>query len=464
MKENEKKRQEIGEKIIRSVQKHLSTRYPYLIMIIYNLIPLYDPMEKKMSTDGKYLFYSPSFLIKVYKDKKRRVQLEKMYMHIIVHCIFGHVTGRDKKETKAYDAMVDLSASIAMGELKERGIRTPKQFIMSKEVKQIQQVWENKLGKEMFQEMISNKNIRELVESLSDYTIQDNHTYWNQINPVVKEIEQKNSKAGGEWQDLTYHKRIGERWGQLCNMLLSQNMLKNKKLAALLAGKVFDKKQMVYGMAEESRCSYKEFLRKFVENQEVMKIDEDSFDYIWYHIGTEWYGNMPILEPLEYKDDKVCDNFVIALDTSGSCSGEIMKRFLRETWNVFRDMSTQNRIFNIYLMQCDDKITYEKKLKSDSDIPDFNNMTLYGFGGTDFRPVFERIEELRECGELTKINGLIYFSDGFGSFPETCMDYETVFVLPFDIDEKMMYYVENEERIPSWITKIWLKEDELEIE
>lgn len=479
----EKKKQELGEKIIKSIQKRLYTKYPYMMMVIYNLIPLYDPKEETMSTDGKYIFYSPSYLIKNYKEKKI-VQLEKMYMHMVLHCIFGHVIRRDEKDVDAYDALVDLNVTIAMGQLKEKGIRTPAKLMASKEMKTIQNIWKDKLNEEMYEEMMKKPKIRRLVESFSEYTTQDNHTYWTKMNPVAKQEEERNkrnesgnkgnksdnkgnqsgnkSKTSGMGIEVkVYQKEIQEQWNRIRNMILSEGTMENKNMFGMLAGTLSAEERERYGMAEENRCSYKEFLRRFVENQEVMKIDEDTFDYIWYHIGTQMYENVPILEPLEYKDDKVCDNFVIAIDTSGSCSGEISERFLRETWNLFRDMSAKDRTFRIYLMQCDMKITYEKELQREEDIPDFDDMEMFGFGGTSFCPVFERIEELRESGRFPKVNGLIYFSDGFGDFPKKATEYETIFVLPPQED---LFGESFEPDIPSWITKIQLTEDDLKID
>ena len=57
-------------------------------------------------------------------------------------------------------------------------------------------------------------------------------------------------------------------------------------------------------------------------------MDEDSFDYIFYNFGMEQYGNLPLIEPLEYKEVNRLEELVIAIDTSGSCSKELVRRFL----------------------------------------------------------------------------------------------------------------------------------------
>jgi predicted metal-dependent peptidase len=43
---------------------------------------------------------------------------------------------------------------------------------------------------------------------------------------------------------------------------------------------------------------------------------------------------MPLIEPLEYKEVRRIKDFVIAIDTSGSVSGEEVQTFLQKTYNI----------------------------------------------------------------------------------------------------------------------------------
>ena len=71
---------------------------------------------------------------------------------------------------------------------------------------------------------------------------------------------------------------------------------------------------------EHRECyDYRDFLRHFAVWGEEICPDDDSFDYIFYTYGMDHYKNMPLIEPLEYKDVKKIDEFVIAIDTSQSC-------------------------------------------------------------------------------------------------------------------------------------------------
>ena len=77
------------------------------------------------------------------------------------------------------------------------------------------------------------------------------------------------------------------------------------------------------------RYDYAAFLKKFAVMGEAMKINDDEFDYIFYTYGLQLYEKMPLIEPLEYKEIKAIKEFVIAIDTSGSTSGELVHKFVQ---------------------------------------------------------------------------------------------------------------------------------------
>lgn len=80
-------------------------------------------------------------------------------------------------------------------------------------------------------------------------------------------------------------------------------------------------------------------------------------------------------------------------------------------------------------------------------------MTIKGLGGTDFRPVFGRVNKMIAEREFTNLKGLIYFTDGYGDFPEKMPDYKTAFVF---IDDDY-----NNLDVPPWAIKLILRKDEI---
>lgn len=191
---------------------------------------------------------------------------------------------------------------------------------------------------------------------------------------------------------------------------------------------------------------YAEFLSKFAALHEAMCVNDDEFDYIYYKFGLEKYGNMPLIEPLEYKEDKRIHDFVIAIDTSESCSGEVVQEFMRKTYNILKTSESFHDRVNIHIVQCDAAIQEDTHITSLDQLESYlENFELKGFGGTDFRPVFDYVDILIEKGELTDLRGLIYFTDGEGIYPRKPPDYDTAFIF---LDDGY-----SDPEVPSWAMK-----------
>lgn len=206
----------------------------------------------------------------------------------------------------------------------------------------------------------------------------------------------------------------------------------------------------VYREVEPSGVSYTAFLRRFLCTDEVAAVDPDSIDRIWYHVGLEQLGDIPIIEPDELREDTDRLSLAVALDTSGSCCGEIMKNFLRELMNILQSFPC----LCVTLLQCDAKLRRVHQLTSEDDVEElFRSFKMYGGGGTDFRPVFSYLDEQDEHGESTPLQGLLYLSDGYGSFPKKAPDYPVAFLLP----QGDAFFGEPE--FPDWVTKVTILED-----
>ena len=202
------------------------------------------------------------------------------------------------------------------------------------------------------------------------------------------------------------------------------------------------------------RYDYKNFLKKFSVLRETLQVDPDAFDYVFYHYGMELYGNMPLIEPLETKELRRIEDFVIVIDTSMSCSGELVKKFLEETYTVLSQSETYFKKVNIHIIQCDDKVRQDVKIENEEQLRKYmEDLTLQGMGGTDFRPAFLYVEQLMRAQRFSALKGLIYFTDGKGIYPVKMPPYDTAFVF---MEESY-----SDVDVPPWAIKIILTPQEL---
>ena len=163
---------------------------------------------------------------------------------------------------------------------------------------------------------------------------------------------------------------------------------------------------------------------------------------------------MPLIEPLEYKEVKRIREFVIAIDTSGSTSGELVQKFVQKTYNILKSTESFFSKINLHIIQCDAEIQEDRKITCQEDFDEYlKTMKIRGLGGTDFRPVFEYVERLRQGKEFTNLKGLLYFTDGYGAFPARKPDYDTAFVF---VDDEY-----NNPGVPPWAIKLVLQKDKI---
>lgn len=163
------------------------------------------------------------------------------------------------------------------------------------------------------------------------------------------------------------------------------------------------------------KYDYTAFLKKFAVMGEAMRINDDEFDYVFYSYGMQLFPEkrMPLIEPLEYKDVKRIREFVIAIDTSGSVMGEQVQAFLQKTYNILQSTESFFSHINVHIIQCDEDIQEDIKITSREEFDHYlQTMAIKGLGGTDFRPVFQRVDEMIRDGEFANLKGLIYFTDG----------------------------------------------------
>ena len=198
------------------------------------------------------------------------------------------------------------------------------------------------------------------------------------------------------------------------------------------------------------------FLKRFSVTGENVEINDDEFDYIFYTYGMKLYENMPLVEPLEYKDVKKIREFVIAIDTSESVSGDTVQTFVTKTWNILKQSENFFRKINVHIIQCGARVEEDVRITSQEEFDEYiAHMVLKGFGGTDFRPVFERVDQLERQHEFVNLKGIIYFTDGYGTFPNRAPAYDTAFIFldqGYELPE-----------VPPWAMRVIMTEDELKM-
>ena len=237
-----------------------------------------------------------------------------------------------------------------------------------------------------------------------------------------------------------------EGWTRVAKALAVNLQTYSKNRGKQLSGMVQELEE-----SARERVDYVDFLRQFAIPGETLRISNDEFDYIFYTYGLRLYGNLPLIEPLEYREEKCIREFVIVIDTSGSVCGDIVKRFVDTTFDILKSTEAFFERVHVRIIECDAQVQSDDVITSLHELKEWGNtMKIHGGGGTDFAPAFAYVDKLVEDGEFENLGGLVYFTDGWGDYPDWMPEYKTAFVF-YDEDYRP-------ECVPPWAAQIVLDE------
>lgn len=417
--------QEMAQEILSLIRSELYLELRFMDVALSALS--WQPEEgiDTFGTDGECLYYSMERLLQVYPVNPGF--LDRLYLHSILHCIYSHLWLCGSRKRPLWDLACDVMVEYTIDHLDKTCTRRALSFVRRELYHRLE---EQKLG-------ISAAVIYQFLRGISPEEFQtlqtefytDTHKFWP-----------KNEQMGMAPQ------RLQKRWEQISRQTQMQMEQRGTDQAG---GQELLEQEMEAG---RSRRSYREFLRKFAVLREEMHLDPEEFDLNYYSYGLRFYGNMPLVEPVETREIQKIQDFVIVVDTSYSTSGDLVRAFLQETFDILMESEHFFVGSRIHIIQCDDQVQSDQIVTNGKELEQLiRKFNITGGGGTDFRPAFTYINQLIQDGTLDHLKGVLYFTDGKGIYPGKRPEYQTAFLFLDDYDETA---------VPAWAMRMRIVPDE----
>lgn len=403
--------------------------------------------ESTLLTDGKHILYNPRHILECYKTAKEIPVRD--YLHMVMHCVFKHMYMDPKLNRPYWDLACDIAVENVITELGLKAVTASRERQQAQYIAAIKQELKHVTAEKIYSYLRQTMPDPNKIAEIRGLFYADNHEIWYMTGQEI-EVRFGLSSGMGEDENGTESRAVMAAVWTGISERMQVDIETFGKRRGLLPG------AMTQNLAAVNRekYDYTAFLKKFAVMGEAMKINDDEFDYIFYTYGLQLYEKMPLIEPLEYKEIKAIKEFVIAIDTSGSTSGELVQKFVQKTYNILKSTESFFTKINLHIIQCDADIQEDRKITCQEEFDGYlKTMQIRGLGGTDFRPVFAYVEQLRQNREFTNLKGLIYFTDGYGTFPAKKPDYDTAFVF---IDDEY-----NNPDVPPWAIKLILQKEEI---
>ena len=424
---------DIGREILFAARNELYLNLPYLDVALCALA--FQPggeVTLSLATDGETLYYDGAWLSDRYL--RSRVLTNRAYLHVILHCMLRHLGKKQGKAPELWDLACDAAVESILDELNypclNEGTVPMKQKFWGECRREMKVLTAEGIYRHLLRRNLPPYELAQLQRVF----LVDDHGLWA---PEDQQDQKQQSRQDQKWQDLSEKTQTG------LETVMSQQGAGGETVLEQVR------------VANREDVDYRAFLRRFAVPREVMAVDGDAFDYIFYTYGLQLYGNMPLVEPPETKEEKRIEDFVIAVDTSMSTSGALVREFLACTYAILRSTETFTRKVNIRILQCDDQVRADTVIHDLEELKTYmENFQLAGGSATDFRPVFAYVAQLQAQGEFTNLRGLVYFTDGMGIYPKKRPPYDTAFVL---LEEPPLSV-----QMPPWAIRLVLTEPALE--
>ena len=415
--------------VLEVTRSELYLHLRFLSLAIGGLTPTPSAQVRGMGTDGLRLLAEPERLIRVFP--KNPVLLNREYLHQLLHCIFRHPFFIADHDRPLWSLACDIAAEWSIDRLDLPCVRRIAGWVRTETYRRLGESLPAMAAEPIYRRLEEAHLDEKQLLMLQKEFRADDHRFW----PKPGDQSPQARQAADQWKNL------------------SQQMQTELETRQKDPGQGGEALAMQVKAANRSRRTYRDFLRRFAVLREELKADPDSFDLGFYSYGLSLYGNLPLIEPLESRETIKIEEFVIVVDTSLSCSGELVKNFLRETYGILRQSESFFRRTNIRILQCDDRVRTDQKITDMDQLAAYMEaFQLVGGGGTDFRPAFRYVDELICAGEFHHLKGLLYFTDGLGRFPARRPAYDAAFLFLGSQYE--------DADLPPWAMKLVLDERE----
>ncbi len=371
-----------------------------------------EPLIPKFAADNRRIYVNTAYF-----ESLKIQRIKSILLHLIIHLIMRHGERGKHINSNIWSYSTDINTLLMVDET----------------VKKLQEYHAEKNRKWELDKISSIPNILNNKSSDDIYDI---------LFKYGTELTNKKSKRNSIKDQFT-DEVISEIHGYCgietpCAFIRIYDMIRE-----LMPGKAqaldIDRMQGLIRTAYESQRSQGHIpgqMKQYIEELINPKIPWHVLlsQYLQKTIVSDWRWTPPNKRLLHYgiifpSTVKEYLEVVVALDTSGSISTNELTHFVSESHSIINSIAR----VKMHLIECDmviqdTTVIEEGQNITGGDLP-WEGKELKGRGGTSFIPVFEHIEE-----EQLRPDLLIYFTDGYGSFPKFEPNYPVIWMMTTEME------------------------------
>ena len=356
---------------VSAARRNLILDQPFFGVLSLKLELIEDRVSTKtLKTDGKNLWFNPEYVAKLSKH-----ELVGVMAHEVLHCSNGHTWRRQHRDPREWNEAADLAINpivLAAGMVLPKGALDGTPYIgMS-----VEEIFERRRKEKQEQ------------QSQGATTQGQPPTQGHQSQSGAPHEQEPDDSDFGEVVDCE------ESEAQEARADWSAAVLNAAKQAQALGRLPAGMERLIQEIKNPPQ-DWRAILRRFVQQNATS-------DYSWT-VPNGRYLHLGLYMPSLRSESM--PPMVVAVDTSGSIDDLVVSQFASEINTIVDELQPQA----VDIVYCDAKVQGVDVFEQGEPIA----IKPKGFGGTDFRPVFEWVEK-----EGITPSCLVYLTDMEGAFPK----------------------------------------------
>ena len=433
---------DLGKRILGVTRTQLLLSMPFLKAALLSLDFAMDLSTRTVGTDGAFIRFNPRFLYEIYLQ--RPGMPERAFMHMLMHCLFLHLYhGKEYADGEIWDLCCDIAAESVIDSLGNEALRRVDSDFREEWYERLSAELPVLTAERLYQYFMRHPLDEYTYPALRQEFLVDDHIFWQRL---------KNTDSETKEPSLPEH-----QFAPMVSLPLKETWEKAARHVRMEAEQSGAKETGEKGtlsrllkLRETGHPDFAPYLAKFAVWREEVSVDPENFDLAYYSYGMQLYGNMPLIEGLEMREAKRVNELAIAIDTSASTQRKHVQKFLNQTLAVLKTHEAFFKQVNIHIIECDDRVQSDIAIKKLEDFTAYaDGFEVRGGYGTDFRPVFSYLAEQRRRKQWINLRGLLYFTDGHGTYPAHQPSFETAFIFCTDEDY-------DDTKVPPWALKLYI--------
>lgn len=347
---------------VSAARRDLILDYPFFGVLSLKLDLVEDLQCETFVTDGAKIVFNPEFA-----NSLDRHELAGVIAHEVLHCSNGHPWRREHRDHERWNYACDYAINPI---LLEAGLTLPKDALDGSPYKGM-----------------SAEEIYAQLESQEQQSGSGSDKSQGQSNGQGQGGKQQANSCGKVADcDQSNQAEMKADW--------AASVLRAAKQAQAI-GKLPGGLERLVEEIKNPPQDWRSILRRFVQ-------ENATSDYSWKMPNPRYLHSGLYLPALRSEN---MPPMVVAIDTSGSINDVVVGQFAKELDSIVEEMQPER----VHVVYCDAKVRKVDVFERGELV----TIAPQGGGGTDFRPVFDWVEE-----EGIEPSCLVYLTDMAGRFPD----------------------------------------------